>query len=343
VYATAVIMFLSFTVWLHHFFTMGNHPNVNIFFGITTMMIAIPTGVKVFDWLMTMYKGRITLSVPMYWTIGFFILFVVGGMTGVLMAIPPADFVVHNSVFLVAHFHNVLIPGALFGYFAGVNYWFPKAFGFKLNEKWGRLSFYGWTVGFIVAFLPLYVLGFMGMARRLSHYENPHWQSWLIVAWVGMAIIAFGIFAMLVQFLLSIINREKLRDETGDPWNGRTLEWMTSSPPPEYNFAVIPEVDSLDQFWKMKESKGGIPRTREFSDIAMPKNRPHGLIIGMLATVFGFAMIWYMWWLAIISLLGIIGCVIHIGFTDENEFIIPAAEVEETEKEYLEKLIKGSV
>lgn len=342
VYATAVIMFLSFTVWLHHFFTMGNHPNVNIFFGITTMLIAIPTGVKVFDWLMTMYKGQITLSVPMYWTIGFFILFVIGGMTGVLMAIPPADFVVHNSLFLVAHFHNVLIPGALFGYFAGVNYWFPKAFGFKLDEKWGRLSFWGWLVGFILAFMPVYVLGFMGMPRRLSHYDDPHWQIWLIIAWIGMAIIAFGIFAMLVQFLLSVINRKKLLDETGDPWNGRTLEWMTSSPPPEYNFAIIPEVDDLDAFWKAKENNQAHKKSDRYSDIMMPKSRAEGFIIGLLTTTFGFAMIWYMWWLAILSFIGIVGCIIRIGFTDDIEFVIPAKEVEETEKEYLEKLIKGT-
>ncbi len=342
VYATAVIMFLSFTVWLHHFFTMGNHPNVNVFFGITTMLIAIPTGVKVFDWLMTMYKGQLTLSVPMYWTIGFFVLFVVGGMTGVLMAIPPADFVVHNSLFLVAHFHNVLIPGAIFGYFAGINYWFPKAFGFKLNEKWGRLSFWGWTVGFILAFGPVYVLGFMGMPRRLSHYDNPHWQIWLIIAWIGMALIAFGVFAMLVQFLLSIINRKNLLDETGDPWNGRTLEWMTSSPPPEYNFAVIPDVNGLDAFWQLKEKNQAHPKVEKYSDIAMPKSRSEGFIIGLLTTTFGFAMIWYMWWLAIVSLLGIVACIIKIGFTDDIEFVIPAKEVEETEKEYLEKLIKGT-
>lgn len=342
VYATAVIMFLSFTVWLHHFFTMGNHPSVNVFFGITTMLIAIPTGVKVFDWLMTMYKGRITMSVPMYWTVGFFILFVVGGMTGVLMAIPPADFVVHNSLFLIAHFHNMLIPGAIFGYFAGVHYWFPKAFGYKLDEKWGRRSFYGWTIGFLLAFGPLYVLGFMGMPRRISHYDNPDWQVWLIVAWIGMAIIGFGIFSMAVQFITSFINRDKLRDDTGDPWDGRTLEWMTSSPPPEYNFAVIPEVDDIDPFWKMKQSKQKPSKAAQYSDIAMPKNRPHGVIIGALSTVFGFAMIWYMWWLAILSFIGIVATVIHIGFCDDAEFIIPAKEVEETEKEHLEKLIKGT-
>lgn len=344
VYATAAIMFLSFTVWLHHFFTMGNVPSVNIFFGIATMMIAIPTGVKVFDWLLTMYRGRIILSVPMYWTIGFFVLFVMGGMSGVLMAIPPADFVVHNSVFLVAHFHNVLIPGAIFGYFAGINYWFPKAFGFKLDEKWGKRAFWGWVVGFILAFGPLYILGFMGMPRRISHYTNPHWQPWLIVAWIGMALIGLGIFAMIIQFVVSIVNRDKLRDETGDPWDGRTLEWMTSSPPPEYNFAVIPEVAGLDAFWKMKEAKTAFKRDVKYMDIEMPKNRPHGFIIGMLATTFGFAMIWHIWWLAIATLIGIILSVINIGFSEnENvEFIIPAQEVQEIEEEHLGKMIKGT-
>ncbi|MFV0436464.1 MAG: cbb3-type cytochrome c oxidase subunit I [Desulfopila sp.] len=343
VYATAVIMFLSFTVWLHHFFTMGNAASVNIVFGITTMMIAIPTGVKVFDWLMTMYKGRITLSVPMYWAIGFFVIFVVGGMTGVLMAIPPADYVVHNSAFLVAHFHNMLIPGAIFGYFAGINYWFPKAYGFKLDEKWGKLSCLGWVVGFIVAFGPLYVLGFMGMPRRLSHYTNPHWQPWLIVAWIGMAIIGFGIFAMIVQLVLSIKNRDKLRDETGDPWDGRTLEWRTSSPPPEYNFATVPTVEGLDAFWQMKEKQTAYPREVEYTDIEMPKNRPHGFAIGMLATVFGFAMIWHIWWLATLTLLGIIGSVIHLGFSEDadTEFVISAREVQETEEKHLQKLQKG--
>jgi cytochrome o ubiquinol oxidase subunit 1 len=342
VYATAVIMFLSFIVWLHHFFTMGNVPSVNIFFGIATMMIAIPTGVKVFDWLLTIYKGRLTLSVPMYWTIGFFVLFVVGGMTGVLMAVPPADFVVHNSLFLVAHFHNVLIPGAIFGYFAGINYWFPKAFGFKLDPKWGKRSFWGWALGFVLAFGPLYVLGFMGMPRRISHYTNPHWQPWLIVAWVGMALIGLGVLAMIIQFLVSIINRDKLRDETGDPWDGRTLEWMTSSPPPEYNFAVVPQVTGLDAFWKMKEDKTAYPRDVNYEDIEMPKNRPHGFILGLLATTFGFAMIWYIWWLAIVSLVGIIGIVINIGFSEDVDFVIPAQKVQEIEEERLEKLIKGT-
>ncbi|MBN2638164.1 MAG: cytochrome o ubiquinol oxidase subunit I [Bacteroidales bacterium] len=338
VYATAVIMFLSFTVWLHHFFTMGNTPDVNIFFGITTMMIAIPTGVKVYDWLFTMYRGKITFTTPMYWTMGFLTIFVIGGMTGVLMAIPPADFVVHNSLFLIAHFHNMLIPGALFGYLAGLNYWFPKSFGFKLNETWGKLSFWGWTVGFIVAFAPLYVLGFMGMPRRLAHYDNMAWQPWLIVAAVGALIIAFGIFAQLVQLFLSIKDRKKNMDVTGDPWDGRTLEWMTSSPPPDYNFAIIPKVDELDEFWAMKEKGVAYKKPKKYFDIVMPKNQPHGVVIGVLATAFAFAMVWYIWWLAIASLVGMIVTVIMIGANDDMEYIIPADEVERIENEHFAKV-----
>jgi cytochrome o ubiquinol oxidase subunit I len=338
VFATAVIMFLSFTVWLHHFFTMGNTPDVNIFFGITTMMIAIPTGVKVYDWLFTMYRGRITFSTPMYWTLGFLTLFVIGGMTGVLMAIPPADFVVHNSSFLVAHFHNVLIPGALFGYFAGYNYWFPKAFGFRLNEKWGKLSFWGWAIGFIVAFAPLYILGFMGMPRRMSHYNVPDWQPYLIMAAIGALIIGFGVFAMAVQLILSIKNREKNMDVTGDAWDGRTLEWLTDSPPAEYNFAVIPTVEDIDAFWGEKEKGTVYKQPEKYDDIAMPKNQPHGIIIGMLTIFFGFAMVWYIWWLAIMSMIGIIVAIISIGANDDTEHLIPAEEVKRIENERYKKL-----
>ncbi len=341
VYATAVIMFLSFTVWLHHFFTMGNTPDVNIFFGITTMLIAIPTGVKVYDWLFTMYRGRITFSAPMYWTLGFLTLFVIGGMTGVLMAIPPADFVVHNSTFLVAHFHNVLIPGALFGYFAGYNYWFPKAFGFRLNEKWGKLSFWGWAIGFVVAFAPLYILGFMGMPRRMSHYDNPEWQPYLILASVGALIISFGIFAMAVQLILSIKNRKKNMDLTGDAWDGRTLEWLTDSPPAEYNFAVIPTVEDIDAFWDEKEKGTAYKRPERYYDIAMPKNQPHGVIIGILTVLFGFAMVWYIWWLAIVSMIGIIAAIISIGVNDDTEYLIPAEEVKHIEDERYKRLTEA--
>lgn len=333
VWATAVIMLLSFTVWLHHFFTMGNTVNVNVFFGITTMLIAIPTGVKVYDWLFTMYRGRIRFTSPMYWTMGFLTAFVIGGMTGVLMAIPGADYVVHNSVFLVAHYHNMLIPGALFGYFAGFSYWFPKMFGFKLDEKWGKRAFWGWMIGFLVAFMPLYAVGFMGMPRRAAHYDNLEWQPYMITAAIGTAIVGLGILCQVIQIVVSIRKRESLVDESGDAWDGRTLEWATASPPAEYNFAVTPVVADLDAFWDMKEKGTAWKRYPVYADIHMPKNQPWGPIIGGLSLAFGFAMIWYMWWLAIISLIGIIVSIVIIGNDDDDAYVIPAAKVKEIEDE----------
>ena len=333
VYATAVIMILSFTVWLHHFFTMGNTVDVNVFFGITTMLIAVPTGVKVYDWLFTMYRGRISFTSPMMWTIGFLTIFVIGGITGVLMSIPPADYVMHNSLFLVAHFHNMLIPGVLFGYFAGLTYWFPKTFGFKLNEKWGKRAFWLWLIGFEVAFAPLYILGFMGMARRMAHYDNTAFQPWLIIAAVGAFIILLAILSQVMQFVISIRNREAHPDLTGDPWDGRTLEWATASPPAVYNFAVIPEVHDLDAFWDMKEKGTAFEQPSEYHDIHMPKDRSHGPVLGVFTLIFGFAMVWYIWWLAIVAFLGIIATMIHAGSNDNVEYVIPAAEVKKIEDE----------
>ncbi len=339
VYATAVIMILSFTVWLHHFFTMANTPNVNIFFGITTMLIAIPTGVKVYNWLLTMYRGRITFTTPMYWTLGFLILFTIGGMTGVLMAIPAADYVVHNTAFLVAHFHNVLIPGALFGYFAGYSYWFPKTLGFKLNEKWGKFSFWGWTIGFIVAFFPLYVLGFMGMPRRISTYEIFSWQPYLIVAAIGTMIIGLGVLATLIQLYISIKEKDKNLDNTGDSWDdGRTLEWMTDSPAAVYNFATIPHVKDIDDFHRMKEEGVAYVKPKKYQDIIMPKDKPYGPVIGALVTAFGFAMVWYIWWLVIVSFIGIVVTIIKIGADNDMDYVITAKEVEEIENKRYEKL-----
>ncbi len=193
VWASAAITVLSFIVWLHHFFTMGAGANVNAFFGIATMIISIPTGVKIFNWLFTMYRGRLRFTTPMLWTLGFMVTFTIGGMTGVLLAIPGADFVLHNSLFLIAHFHNAIIGGVVFGCFAGFTYWFPKAFGFTLNEKWGKRAFWCWLVGFYVAFMPLYILGFMGMTRRLNHYDNPLWKPYLVVAFFGAVLIFCGI------------------------------------------------------------------------------------------------------------------------------------------------------
>lgn len=298
VYATMSIALLSFTVWLHHFFTMGSSANVNAFFGVATMIIAVPTGVKIFDWLFTMYRGRIRLGVPMLWTVGFIVTFVIGGMTGVLLAVPPVDYLMHNTTFLVAHFHNMLIPGALFGYFAGIQFWFPKAFGFQLDERWGRRGFWAWIVGFYLAFMPLYVLGFMGMPRRMEHYDTPAWQPLLLVAELGALLILVGIACMIVQLVVSVRNRAALAVNADDPWDGRTLEWMTSSPPAPYNFAVIPQVGSIDALAEIKE-RGLFPeRPAAFRDILLPANTGVGVMLGATSFVFGFAMVWHIWWLA---------------------------------------------
>ncbi|WP_175985291.1 cytochrome o ubiquinol oxidase subunit I [Burkholderia sp. BCC0506] len=333
VYATCAIMVLSFLVWLHHFFTMGSGANVNAFFGIMTMIIAIPTGVKVFNWLFTMYRGRIAFTTPVLWTIGFMVTFTLGGMTGVMMAIPGADFVLHNSLFLIAHFHNVIIGGVLFGYLAGFNYWFPKAFGFKLNEKLGKAAFWFWQVGFYVAFVPLYVLGFMGMTRRLNHYDNPAWHPWLLVAAFGAVLIAIGIACQLLQLVVSIRNRNlpAYRDTTGDPWGGRTLEWATSSPPADYNFAVIPQVRTLDAYADMKARGEGRPNPAAMRDIHMPSNTCAGLVIAIFSLVLGFALVWHIWWMAIGGLVGIVATLVIYSSRDNDGYYIPASTVRKTE------------
>ncbi|KWC45925.1 cytochrome ubiquinol oxidase subunit I [Burkholderia ubonensis] len=334
VYATCAIMVLSFLVWLHHFFTMGSGANVNAFFGIMTMIIAIPTGVKVFNWLFTMYRGRIEFSTPVLWTIGFMVTFTLGGMTGVMMAIPGADFVLHNSLFLIAHFHNVIIGGVLFGYLAGFNYWFPKAFGFKLNEKLGKAAFWFWQVGFYVAFVPLYVLGFMGMTRRLNHYDNPAWHPWLLVAAFGAVLIAIGIACQLLQLVVSIRNRNlpQYRDTTGDPWGGRTLEWATTSPPPAYNFATIPQVRTLDAFADMKARGEGQGKRAAYRDIHMPSNTSAGLFVGVFSLLLGFALVWHIWWLAIAGLAGIVATLVIYSSRNNDGYYIPASTVRRIEE-----------
>ncbi|AMB47565.1 cytochrome o ubiquinol oxidase subunit I [Methylobacterium sp. AMS5] len=337
VYATVVITILSYLVWLHHFFTMGSGANVNSFFGLTTMIISIPTGAKIFNWLFTMYRGRIRFDVPMLWTVSFMVTFTIGGMTGVLLAVPPADFVLHNSLFLIAHFHNVIIGGVLFGMFAGVNYWFPKAFGFKLDEFWGKVSFWFWTIGFYVAFMPLYVLGLMGVTRRAQHFDDPSLQIWFVIAAIGAGLIALGIGAMIVQFAVSIKNREALRDVTGDPWNGRTLEWATSSPPPDYNFAFTPVVHSLDAWWDMK-ARGFQRPLSGYKPIHMPKNTATGVILGVVSIAFSFAMIWYIWWLAALTFVAMLAITIAHTFNYNRDFYIPAETVRLTEQRRTETL-----
>lgn len=330
VYATVVITILSYLVWLHHFFTMGSGASVNSFFGITTMIISIPTGAKIFNWLFTMYRGRIRFEVPMLWTIGFMVTFVIGGMTGVLLAVPPADFVLHNSLFLIAHFHNVIIGGVVFGAFAAITYWFPKATGIKLDPFWGKCSFWFWLTGFYFAFMPLYVLGLMGVTRRVSHFEDASLQIWFQIAAFGAFLIALGILSFLIQLVVTFRKRESLRDTTGDPWNGRTLEWSTSSPPPAYNFAFTPRIHDNDAWWDMKQ-RGYVRPLEGYKAIHMPKNTAAGFVLAMLSAVMGFALIWHMWLLAGASFAALILATIIHTFNYKRDYHIPADEVVRTE------------
>jgi cytochrome o ubiquinol oxidase subunit I len=328
--ATMVICVLSFTVWLHHFFTMGAGPDVNAIFGIASMIIAVPTGVKVFNWLFTMYGGRIVYSTPILWSLGFMVTFVIGGMTGVLLAVPPVDFVLHNSLFLVAHFHNVIIGGVLFGSFAGYTYWFPKAFGFRLHEGLGKAAFWCWTVGFYVAFMPLYVLGLMGMTRRMQHYDVAAWHPWLLIAAGGAAIILVGIALQIAQLVVSIRRRNQLRDETGDPWNGRSLEWATPSPPPAFNFAVLPDIQSQDAYWGVKQralQQARLGAEPAYVDIEMPRNSPTGFVCAFFATFMGFALIWHIWWMVGLAAVGGYATFVVFAWRDTDEYVIPAEAV----------------
>jgi len=326
VYATVVITILSYLVWLHHFFTMGSGATVNSFFGITTMIISIPTGAKVFNWLFTMYRGRIKFDVPMLWTVGFMVTFVIGGMTGVLLAVPSADFVLHNSLFLIAHFHNVIIGGVVFGVFAAIAYWYPKVTGYKLDPFWGKMTFWFWIIGFYLAFMPLYVLGLMGVTRRMSHFDDPSLQIWFQIALVGAVLVGIGIICFLLQFYFSYRKRDQLRDETGDPWDGRTLEWSTTPPPPQYNFAFTPRVHDNDAWWQMKAN--GVKRPQDgFLPIHMPKNTAAGMVIAGISTVLGFTLIWHMWLPAALSLVALILATIVHTFNYDRDYHIPADEV----------------
>jgi cytochrome o ubiquinol oxidase subunit 1 len=343
VWATVAITVLSFIVWLHHFFTMGSGANVNAFFGIATMIISIPTGVKIFNWLFTMFRGRVQFTTPILWTLGFLVTFTLGGMTGVLLSVPGADFVLHNSVFLIAHFHNTIIGGVVFGYLAGFNYWFPKAMGFTLNEKLGKAAFWLWISGFFCAFVPLYILGFMGMTRRLSHDIDPAFHPLLVVAAFGAVLIFCGILTQLLQLAVSIKDRNKNRDLTGDPWGGRTLEWATSSPPPFYNFAEVPQVHSLDAFWDMKEKGIAYKQPAKYHEIHMPKNTGAGVMIGLFSLVMGFALIWYIWWLAIVGALGVVITWIAHSFNDDVDYYVPVDVVTKTENEHFANIKQAEV
>jgi cytochrome o ubiquinol oxidase subunit 1 len=336
VIATMAICLLSFVVWLHHFFTMGAGADVNGFFGIMTMIIAVPTGVKIFNWLFTLYGGRVRFSVPLLWSLAFLCTFVIGGMTGVLMAVPPADFVLHNSLFLVAHFHNVIIGGVLFGAFAGYNYWFPKAFGFTLDERWGKGAFWCWVVGFYVAFMPLYALGLLGMTRRMQHTDEPSWTPLLHASAIGAVIILAGIICQVVQLVVSIRGRRERLDVTGDPWDGRTLEWATSSPPPVFNFAIMPDVEGEEAYWGTKQraiQEHGLADTPRYAAIQMPLNSPTGFVTAFFTTVTGFALIWHIWWQVALGLLGAFATFVVFAWRDRAEHEIAAEDLATVDRE----------
>jgi cytochrome o ubiquinol oxidase subunit I len=330
VLATMAICVISFMVWLHHFFTMGAGPNVNAIFGIASMIIAVPTGVKIYNWLFTMYGGRVHYATPMLWAVGFMVTFIIGGLTGVLVAVPPADFLLHNSMFLVAHFHNVIIGGVLFGAFAGLTYWFPKAFGFRLHEGLGKAAFWFSTVGFYVTFIPLYVVGLLGMTRRMQHYDVAAWRPWMIVATVGFFLLMIGVGFQILQIVVSIWRRDELRDRTGDPWNGRSLEWATSSPPPAFNFAIMPDVRGQDAYWAIKshaKQQQLHEKEPQYHDIEMPRNSPTGFVCAFFASVMGFALIWHIWWMVAAGFIGAFATFVVFAWRDHDEYVIPAAEV----------------
>ncbi len=326
VFSVWAIVILSFIVWLHHFFTMGAEADVNAFFGIMTAVIAVPTGVKIFNWLFTMYRGKIRFTSPMLWFMGFVVLFTLGGVAGVILAEPPADYQLHNSLFLVAHFHTMIVSGVLFGYFAGYTYWFPKIFGFKLDEKWGVRAFWLWLIGFILAFGPLYLLGFEGATRRLDHYSSTlGWQTLFEVAGVGAVLIACGFICQLCQLVASIRKRHENMDTTGDPWNGRTLEWSTVSPVPSYNFAAQPIVHARDEFWE--EKQGTVQQQTKFEDFSMPKNSGLGLIIAAFVFGLGFGAVWHIWWMAGVGLLGAVITLLVRTFDEETEYTVSASQL----------------
>ena len=339
VVATMAIAVLSFTVWLHHFFTMGQDANVNAAFGIATMLIGVPTGVKIYDWMATMYRGRVRFTVPMVFTINFMMLFVLGGLSGIILANPTVDFQVHNTLFLVAHFHNVLIPGVFFGMMAGYNYWFPKLFGFRLNDFWGFVSAWCWSIGFVLVFFPLYVVGLEGMTRRTVAFTNPAFEPWMLISGFGAAIVSFGLFAIGMQLYVSIRDKEKTQDIGGDPWDARTLEWATPSPIPAYNFPVTPHIHAREAFAVAKEAGGGYQEPKHYSDIHLPGDTNMGLVMAVGGTLFGFAMIWHIWWLALVSFAFM--AVSFIGRAlrgDRHPVNIPAAQVEAEHKAWLEKV-----
>jgi cytochrome aa3-600 menaquinol oxidase subunit 1 len=330
VYSMVAIAVLSALVWLHHFFTMGNSAAVNSFFSISTMAISIPTGVKIFNWLFTLYKGRIRFTTPMLWTLAFIPNFVIGGVTGVMLAMAAADYQYHNSYFLIAHFHYVLISGTVFAMFAGVHYWYPKMFGHILNQRLGKLEFWLWVIGFNLCFFPQYFLGLDGMTRRMYTYsDNLGWTGLNQLSSVGAVLMAAG-FAVLV-YNVYWSARYGERDLTGDPWDGRTLEWATQSPVQHYNFAALPEIKSEDAFWYMKKNGESHVDTKNLKPIHMPSNTGLPFIMSIFFFIAGFGLVFE--WIPVV-IVGAIGIVIGLfmrSFDYDQGYYISVDEIKKTE------------
>ncbi|WP_025114589.1 cytochrome aa3 quinol oxidase subunit I [Lysinibacillus fusiformis] len=330
VMSMVVISLLSFVVWAHHFYTMGHGVMVNSVFSITTMAIAVPTGVKIFNWLLTMRNGKIQFTTPMLYALGFIPIFTIGGVTGVMLAMASADYQYHNTMFLVAHFHYVLIPGTVFGVLAGYHYWWPKMFGFRLNEKLGKTAFWFIAISFNVTFFPLFILGLDGYARRMYTYsESTGYGPLNMLSFVGALGLAVG-FALIV-YNIYYSWKHMPRNEKADVWEGRTLEWATHSPVPEYNFAVVPTVTRLDEFWFAKKEGRDITAGK-IEKIHMPNNTGTPFWMSGFFFLAAFFAVFNLWVPAIISMLGVFGFMIHRSFEKDHGRYISVEEVMATEK-----------
>ncbi len=329
--ATLSIGCISWTVWLHHFFTMGAGPVVNAFYSVSTMLVAIPTGVKVFDWALTMVRGRLTFTTPMLWAVSAIFMQIIGGWTGMMLAIPAINYMTHNGVFVIAHFHCVVMV-TVFASIGGVTFWFPKVFGFTLHETSGKWVFWLLVGGTFVVFTAMFVLGLTGMPRRLAYVPYESWWPLLAVEELGIFVDIAALIAFIYQMYVSI--RDRALNRAGqDPWNtSRSLEWLTHSPVPAYNFAVIPQINARDEWaWRREHGLGQV-MPDHFHDIELPLSTPVPMLIGACTAAFGFAMIWRIWWLAILSLISIFAIIIFRSFGGNTGSTIPADEVRRLER-----------
>ena len=334
--ATVSIGCISWTVWLHHFFTMGAGPWVNAFYSVSTMVVAIPTGVKVFDWAFTMYRGRLTFTTPMLWAVSSIFMLLIGGWTGMMLAIPAVNYLTHNGVFVIAHFHCMVMV-TVFSILGGVAFWFPKMFGFKLDEPTGKLVFWLFITGTFIVFTAMFVLGLTGMPRRLAYVPYASWWPLLVVEEIGIFFDIAALVAWAWHIYVSIRDRELNRVDR-DAWNtGRSLEWLTHSPVPVYNFAVIPQINARDEWaWRREHDLENVG-PEHYEDIEMPLNTPVPMFIGAATAIFGFAMIWRIWWLALFGLALIFAIVIFRSFGDGSGTVIPADDVRCFEREAMRR------